>query len=430
MAARALSSRERSKYEANLWKFYLFRFLVDFQLWLPIWVIYLQKERGLSLSQITLLDAPFWLVLVFMEIPTGAVADRFGRKTSLMWGAAANSIAVLIFGIAGNFFVLLISYLAWAVAWTLYSGADSAFFFDSLKALGRESEFQKLWGRSRAIMSVGAFLGLLIGAPLADATTLWFPVVASAALMAGAWLVSLTFHEPPRLDEGEEQLSYLEGTKKAALIVYRHKSLRYMMLLAAAVMAVGISVSILAQPFLDSHDVDVGNFGWFLIPGNLLGIVAALVAYRVTAAIGVTRIFSLLPLAVIVTAAGLGAWDSLGAFVFYPIGGMVMAMSFPMIASYLNERIPSSQRATILSFHQLSFSLFTAVIEPVLGAIGDKWGLPVAYRVAAIVMALLAGPLLVLWIRAHRSEVLLSPEELDNTEVVELSGDSSEAEMV
>ena len=75
MAARALSSRERSKYEANLWKFYFFRFLVDFQLWLPIWVIYLQKERGLSLSQITFLDAPFWLVLGCMEVPTGAVAD-------------------------------------------------------------------------------------------------------------------------------------------------------------------------------------------------------------------------------------------------------------------------------------------------------------------------------------------------------------------
>ena len=72
--------REDMAYEANIRKSYLYRFLMEFQLWWPIWVIYLQRERGLSLTQITLLDLPFFFLMVLAEVPTGAIADRFGRR--------------------------------------------------------------------------------------------------------------------------------------------------------------------------------------------------------------------------------------------------------------------------------------------------------------------------------------------------------------
>ena len=53
-----LSPEDARSLEANIWRFYLFRFFVDFQLWLPIWAVYLIDERGLSLTQLTALDAP------------------------------------------------------------------------------------------------------------------------------------------------------------------------------------------------------------------------------------------------------------------------------------------------------------------------------------------------------------------------------------
>ena len=99
--------REDMALEANVWKSYLYRFLMNFQLWWPIWVIYLQKERGLSLTQITLLDTPFFLLIVLAEVPTGAIADRFGRRTSLMLGSSLFALAVFIFGIADNYLIIL-----------------------------------------------------------------------------------------------------------------------------------------------------------------------------------------------------------------------------------------------------------------------------------------------------------------------------------
>ncbi|HZU76596.1 MAG TPA: hypothetical protein VFA70_07515, partial [Dehalococcoidia bacterium] len=62
--------------DANVRRLYLYCFLVNLQLWLPTWVLYLQRERGLSLGQITALDAPFWLIVVLSQVPTGAFADR------------------------------------------------------------------------------------------------------------------------------------------------------------------------------------------------------------------------------------------------------------------------------------------------------------------------------------------------------------------
>ena len=61
------------------------------------------SERGLSLTQITLLDTPFFLLIVLAEVPTGAIADRFGRRSSLMLGSALFAVAVFIFGVADSY---------------------------------------------------------------------------------------------------------------------------------------------------------------------------------------------------------------------------------------------------------------------------------------------------------------------------------------
>src|SRR5947209_5463501 len=92
--------------QANVRRFYVYRFLYNLNLWLPIWVLYLQQERGLTLSQVTALDAPFWLINVIAQVPTGAFADRYGRKKALLVGCIVLGTAYLMFGLASSFPVL------------------------------------------------------------------------------------------------------------------------------------------------------------------------------------------------------------------------------------------------------------------------------------------------------------------------------------
>ena len=86
---------------------------------------------------------PIWRrrgTAVLAEVPTGAVADRLGRKASLALGVGCTAVAVLIFGLATSYEVVLVSYVAWAIGIAFFSGADQALLFESLKALGREDE--------------------------------------------------------------------------------------------------------------------------------------------------------------------------------------------------------------------------------------------------------------------------------------------------
>ena len=297
--------------------------------------------------------------------------------------------------------------MVWAAAFTLYSGADSAFVYDSLRATGRERDYTKLWGRARAIQAVGAILGLGLGAPLAHFTTLWVPVVASGGLMAVAWIVSFSFKEPPRFESTDDQPGYFAVVKDAFGVAFGKPSVRILMLLTAGVMGVGVSMIILQQPFLSDHEMPIWSFGVFLTPGQLLSMVAALVTYRVLTLLGVSRIIILMPLVVMTTAVGLGAIDYVAAFAFYPLTTTMFAMSHVVISDYLNRRIPSANRATILSIHNMIFSLAVAGMEPLLGWLGDTWGLPAAYRAAAIIVAVLSGPLLALcYERTARSKYL------------------------
>ena len=63
-----------------------------------IWVIYLVETRGLTIGQVLLFDAVFFGSQLLAEIPTGVVADRFGRRTSMLWGSLLSAVAFLVSG--------------------------------------------------------------------------------------------------------------------------------------------------------------------------------------------------------------------------------------------------------------------------------------------------------------------------------------------
>ncbi len=125
-------------YERNIPKFLIYQALSNFMLFLPVWVIFLQQKHDLSLTQVTLLNSAFWLTMVFTEVPTGAVADTLGRKQSQIIGMALSTGSLLLFALAPNYPLLLLANSLWAFAITFISGADLAFFYDTLRESGRE----------------------------------------------------------------------------------------------------------------------------------------------------------------------------------------------------------------------------------------------------------------------------------------------------
>jgi len=408
-----VDARLAARYQANIWKFYLFQFLLNFQLWWPIWVIYLTEERGLSLGQVTLIDVPFWGSIIALQIPAAAIADRWGRRPTLLAGALFFSIAVTVFGLATSFELILVSYLIWGIGFALLGGTESAFLYDTLKALGREDEYPRVYGRAWGLVFAAAMAGTLLGAPVAKATDLSFPIVVSGGIAFLAVLAAASFTEP-RLEGGRRRpLSYGQIIGESVEILRRRPAVRYSVLFYGLITIGSIGPIFFFQPFLREHGIGLGEVGLWQTPTRIAGIIGAVAAYRIIAVLGERRTFYLMPAVIFASYALLAVWDSVYAQVAFPVMSLVVALSQPTVTDYLNRRVPTDQRATVVSLTNLARSAVLVPSAPLLGQLADRASLKATYWAGGALVAALSLPLLALWspllLRAGETEEALEP---------------------
>ncbi len=385
-------------------KSYLYAFLMDFALWMPIWVLYLQDRRGLSLTQITFLDVPFFLLIVVAQVPAGVIADRFGRKYSIMIGAAFFAVAVLVFGLATNYPLILTSYILWSLAVTFRVGADSALLYDTLKQIGQEERFHGAMGRLWATRSTALLAGLLLGAPLASATNFSFTFEASAGLALAAIVVALWMHEPRHVAvEAREAMgqTLLQGVGEA----WRQPAIRYV-ILYSGVVSLGFfgPVVIFQQPWLAEHGVATQHLGLWQAPARAGEIAAALGAGWLLLRMGERAAFFALPVTLVACNLALAGIDHSWIVAAFVGIGVVSGLQNPFLANYINHRIDSERRATVLSVQSVVQNVMLAGAQPLGGVIADAWGLRAVFLMFAMMVLVLGGGTLALWERARAGE--------------------------
>jgi hypothetical protein len=217
--------------------------------------------------------------------------------------------------------------------------------------------------------------------------------------------VAMGFLEPPGEDaeEGAPHPSMIANTRIAVGLIRTSRPILFLMSLGAVFTGTVMAADVLVQPYLRGHEVDIAWFGPLLLPGRLLGIAGALIAYRLTAVLGLRGVLLIILALTALPLMGLAGVDSVVAFAVYPLFGAVGGILNPVVSDYVNRRIPSTQRATVLSFSQLLFSLVAAGLVPAVGQLGDAFGLRAAYTAMAAFVLLTAVPLLVAFLRADRA---------------------------
>ena len=143
-------SAPSSAFARNIPLYYLFQFVRGFHFWLPIWFLFLQSQHGLSYVQIGLMEVLFGIATILAEVPTGAIADRFGRRVALGVGALGFAGATVLFATL-NFPGLIVGHLFMSITRTLMSGSDDALLYDSLRQLRRTEEYERHAGRASAV---------------------------------------------------------------------------------------------------------------------------------------------------------------------------------------------------------------------------------------------------------------------------------------
>ncbi len=376
-------------------------FLRDFQLWIPVWVVFLTIDRGFSLTQVTSAEGLFLIGVLILEVPTGAVADKWGRSKSLGLGALALSAAVLVFAFTDSFTILLVSFFMWSVASALMSGADMALLFDTLKAAGRESEYEKLAGRGTAFSWAGVGLATFLGGPVAALFDTRFTIFVGAVTCLVTAAVAFAIWEPPhKRDETAESEPYLSSIGAAFHEAWQVVDVRLLIVLAGTAFAALEAVHYLVQPYLVARDVEVGVwFSLLQVPMLAAGLGGALIAGRVGAWAGAGRAFLIGPLLGGFGYAALSLSPGLLGYAALPLIMFVSSCVEPIATGYINRRIGSERRATVLSIASMVRSLVMAALAPGLGYATDQWGLREAFALGgamAMASALIFGTAL-LW---------------------------------
>jgi MFS family permease len=376
-------------------------------------------DAGLSNLEAFAANAFFTAGMVLFEVPTGIVADVYGRRLSFLLGtvtlAVTTGLYVLLWQVEAAFWLWALVSLGLGLGFTFFSGATEAWVVDALRATGFDGPLEPVFARGQVLTGVGMLTGSVAGGYIAQATNLGVPFVLRALVLAVMFGVALAlmrdlgFTPAPRGDPIGEMRSI---TADSIEYGWRVPQVRYLMLAAPFTGGVGIYVFYALQPYLLELYGDPSAYG-------IAGLVAAIVAgaqivgglvapalrarfRRRTSALVAAEVLAVVTLALI------GLIESFGAVIaLIVVWGLLFAASIPIRQAYLNDRIPSQQRATILSFDSLMSSSGGVVAQPILGRAADVWGYPASYLLSSAISAV-SIPFLV---RARALEPPTGPDE-------------------
>jgi MFS family permease len=180
--------------------------------------------------------------------------------------------------------------------------------------------------------------------------------------------------------------------------------LRYVILFSGVIVTATFTPLVFQQPFLNHHGVGTANLGLWQAPIRGAGIVSALLATQFVARMGQRGAFFALPVGLAIANFALSGVDHAWAASAFLGMGLVAGVQPPIVATYINQRIPSERRATILSVQSVVASGILAAGQPIGGVIADQFGLRAVFLVFGLLTVTLGTAVLVQWNRAEARE--------------------------
>lgn len=385
----------------NIWKMNAVRAFYWMHFFSSVLIPFYQDWGGISFGGILLINAWFMLWNFLLEVPTGTVADIFGRRASVALSFVVAAVGVVIYVSRPAFEVFLVAEVFLAAAMTLLSGADEALVYDSLKEIHGEDEAaleeraKTAIPRLESYKLAGILVGALSGSLIAKQYGLTMPMKAWLAPIGLGFLVALTLHEPPRFAEEGERGPYRKVLLDGVRYFVDHAVLRLLALDMVVVASLSFMIIWMYQPFLAAAGVDLAWYGTMH---------AAMVVGQILVLANVVRLERLLgsQKRLLLAAAVLAgtSFIVLGSTRFLPVVVLAIftAASFGLsravlFGAHFNRYIPSAKRATVLSAISMFRTIGIAVINPVVGFAAD-YSLPrtaIGLGVVLIVLTLVVG---------------------------------------
>jgi MFS family permease len=377
-----------------------------------VMAVYLVQDVGLNPLELVLIGTVGEISYFLLEVPSGAIADTYSRRASVILGLFVNGVSAIVIGLTHEYGLLLFASVLWGLGSALMSGAYEAWITDEHGVEGITRVFLRgaQWAYSGAIL--GAILGVAVatqdlGAAVIFGGAMWIATGVACLIV----MPERGFRRRPRHERLSAARELRRNTSAGARLIRGH----HVLLLIVGITFFAGAASEGLDRLWEAHLIrDVGLpelwgldpvvwFGVFNVVGLAAGIVVtSLLVPRFShagdreLAAGLLSLTAILSVAMVVFGLAAGFAVAAGA---YLIARLARRITEPLYLAWLNRNIEdSSVRATVNSLVGQSDAIGEIAGGPAIGVVGTLSGM----RAALVASGLLLGPAIALYGRALR----------------------------
>ena len=368
----------------NILKMYLLKGVLWFMVAMPIIVLFFQ-EHGLSLTEVMILQAIYSLSVALFEIPSGYIADIFGRKQTIVFSTIFSFIGFLVFSFYGGFYAFALAQVLVGIGGSLMSGSDSAIIYDTLLETKSKTSYTKIEGRNYAIGNFSeAFAGILGG--FLAVGSIYLPIYVQTSILFFSIPIALTLVEPTMHEENKLDRSFRAIMEVVKFSMVDNKKLRWLIIYSSAMGVATLSMAWFAQPFFKEVGVPLAYFGVLWAGLNFSAGLTSFNAYQFDKKENNYKMLIYLSLAMVMSFILLGFNSSMYGLIFILIIYLLRGIVTPILRNAINENTTSNKRATVLSIRSFIIRISFATCAPILGYIAENYALGNSFYVLALVV--------------------------------------------
>jgi len=393
--------------DKQYYKFSLYGFLKNLRFFDAFFILFL-VEKGLPYTQIGILYAVREIVINILEVPSGFVADTYGRKSALLGSFLAYIISFLLFYFSDNFALFLTAFVFFGIGDAFRTGTHKAMIMDYLKLKGLEDSKISYYGHTRSWSQMGSALSSLIAGVLVFYTGNYTQVFLYSVI---PYLLNfgLILSYPRQLNysselKKESSRFNLAETFKSFFRVIRYRNViriinttsvhsAYLKAVKDYIQLLMVHVVILL-PFLANIGAEKKN-GIFI---GLFYFIVYLLTSRASAQSSHFAVRNKTNIALITLILGFGFGAISG--IFNLVEAQVLALvAFvgvfiienirkPILTGYIADEVPNSILASVISAQSLVQTIMTAVIALIFGFLSDQFSVGVAFITVSLFLIL------------------------------------------
>ncbi|WP_420645493.1 MFS transporter [Candidatus Leptofilum sp.] len=386
-----MSTRFKCPCFTNVHKVALLTFFSSLYLYGHVGTIYLQA-RHLSLLQASSIGSIIVITIFLAELPTGILADRIGRKKSIVMALFLQFLGELLYLFASSYLAFVGIAILAGIGFAFSSGCVEALIYDSLPKDNREDRMKQAMGLNGAAYYLAFFIAPIIGTLLVPQFTIerfLLTVFITACSVLVALLIAFSLEET--VGERGETETAVSILKNGIQTVRGNRFLLWLVGVSIFTSTFAGTLSSLFQPYFADFGLTARSMGIASAMGALLAVGLQKNIFRFEQQVGKRTAFTmstLLPgIGYMLLAFAPSSGVAFAAFLFTYGTATVKG---PLLSSYQNGVIPEKVRATVLSFINLLVSFYAAAVGLLMGWLADRqvtW----PFLLAGVLILLFAG---------------------------------------